>query len=484
MSRTQERVKRMALLNAVPLGPAVTPNHQKGQGQLIPLKGDHFLRRDTYDIPIEENEEFPIRSRNVKSGKPRSTRDLDPEDSPLSEDELEAVYGGNASPIRSSPHRALLSQKLPDQQQRRSSVAGRPKRRRILQPDAQKLAVPSAQVEPGAVTYNSPPATHRPDQDITHLTKVTPPLTNAPKHAVSSRIDPPRPKPSRETAAVMRSRREAAARRLPVNELLLVRSPSEVGFTPGPHSTSPPIEVQDPIESSCTGDTTSRHGTSNRKSSPIKAPLTSLRRRIKKPKSSHKSIAALQRKALARAPFFKAAKQKTLTGDGFEVSEMRVTHPKPVVKRRCGRRNLAMGFFTLTLEPGPLPDVEFIQDIVKEEVKAEAVATVLMEGETAHTGGSSFRQQHSAEPAQQRTVSFSDRVLDEMMFQRLSSVTAPKRVYPISSDESEGEDYEHDDWNQSETGTHEGDNQGNERPRTVSASPRPATPGARYLWDR
>ncbi|CAK1358680.1 unnamed protein product [Cercospora beticola] len=484
MSRTQERAKRMALLNAGPQVPAVTSNEQ--HGQLIPLKGDHFLRRDTYDIPIEENEEFPIRSRNVESGKPRSTRDIDPEDSPLSEDELEAVYGGNASPIRSSPHQTLLSEKIHDQQQRRSSVAGRPKRRRILQPDAQKPAVPSAPVQPEAVPFNAPIITHDQDREGSPSDKITPRLTSAPKHAVSKRTNLPRPKPSRETATVVRSRREAAARRLPVNELLLVRSPSEVGCTPDPRSTAPDTEDQDPIESSCTGDTPNYHGRGNRRSSPIKAPLTSLRRRIKKPKSSHKSIVALQRKALARAPFFKATKQKTVTGDGFEISEMKVTHPKPVMKRRCGRRNLAnlaMGFSTLTLKPGPLPDVEFFPDIVKEEVKAECAATVLMEDETAHTGGSGFRQQHSAEPAQQRTVTFSDRVLDEMMFQRLSSVTAPKRVYSISSDESEGEDYGHDDWNQSETGTHEGDNQGNERPRTVSASPRPATPGARRALD-
>ncbi|PPJ59960.1 hypothetical protein CBER1_11033 [Cercospora berteroae] len=470
----------MALLNAGPLSPAGTSNEQ--QGQLIPLRGNHFLRRDTYDIPIEENDEFPIRSRNIKSGKSRSTRDLDPEDSPLSEDELEAVYGGNASPIRSSPHQVLLTEKVAYQQQRQPSVAGRPKRRRILQPDAQKPAVPSAQVEHEAVTLNAPTITHSRDQEVSQSDKITPNLTNAPKNAVSKRINPPRPKPSRETAAVVRSRREAAARRLPVDELLLVRSPCELGFPPDPRSTAPAAEDQDPIESSCTGDTASHHDTSNKKSSPIKAPLTSLRRRIKKPKSSHKSIVALRRKAHARAPFFQATKQKTVTGDGFEGSEMKVTHPKPVVKQRCGRRNLAMGFSTLTLKPGPLPDVKFIQDIVREEVKAECAATVLTEDETAHTGESSFRQQHSAEPAQERTVTFSDRVLNEMMFQRLSSVTAPKRVYSISSAESEDEDDEHDAWNQPETGTHEGDNQSNERPRTVSGSPRPATPDAQRAF--
>ncbi|GIZ41140.1 hypothetical protein CKM354_000445500 [Cercospora kikuchii] len=486
MSRTKERARRMALLNAGPLMPAVTSNEQ--QGQLIPLKGDHFLRRDTYDIAIEENDEFLIRSRNVKSSKPRPTRDIDPEDSPLSEDELEAVYGGNASPIRSSPHQVQLSEKTADQQQRRTSVAGRPKRRRILQPDAQKTAISSAQENPEAVTFDSPISAHRANPGDSHLERVTSHLTSGPFHGVPRQVHATRPhyrsavgknvakkgagtKPSGATVAAMRSVPQSAVRRLSANELLLVKSPSDVGFAPDPRSSdSPDAEAHDPIQSNTARHTADHQDACHRRSSPIKAPLTSLRRRIKKPKSSHKSIGALQRKALARAPFFKATKQTTVAGDGFEVSEMKVTHPKPVVKRRRGRRNLAMGFSTLTLKPGPLPAVEFLGDIVKEQVKAEADAATSMEDEAAHAGENSIRQQHSAEPAQRRTVTFSDHALDKMMSQRLSSVTAPKRVYSISSDESEDECDGLDDWNQSEIETHQENDQINNKPLRHSAS--------------
>lgn len=134
MSRAQERVRRLAQLNQRPLPPAIT--YGKRRGKRIPLKGDQFLRPDPYDIPVNEDDEPRAASRRVKIGKTYSAKQPNADDSPISEDQLESVYGRDASPLSSPPRRLPPSSRTSDEDQGPlvvKSVAP-PIRRRLLSP--------------------------------------------------------------------------------------------------------------------------------------------------------------------------------------------------------------------------------------------------------------------------------------------------------------------------------------------------------------
>ncbi|KAM3424041.1 hypothetical protein BST61_g11408 [Cercospora zeina] len=486
MPRTQGQGRRMAPPNGRHSPAAVTVD--KCRGQAIPLKGNQFLRRDPYDIPEEGDGEFPVLPRDPNPSKTRLATDGDPDDSPLSENELEAVYGQNASPISSSPLSALLSCKGTANQEQTPTRDARPKRRRILQLDARDSEVFRLQADGNAVARSPTTPTRRHPNERVSLPTTKGNKTEYRKHvhlplsgrrpsvAHAATREAVKAKASTTAEVSTHSKHRSAIGRLPSNELLLVKCPAEAGFTPDPLGSSPDPDTQDPIETCFPGRLERNTGADHVKKSPYKAPLTSIRKRIKTPRSCHKSIVALRKKQDARAPFFKSMKRQSASGDGFEPSELKITHSKRVVRQRRGRQALAMGFATLSVKPGPLPAVEFKQEVVTSEIKPEGGEDQSTGGTALENGDSTSDPQHLTEKAQHRTVTFSDRVLDPIISQRLAAITAPKRAYSISSDESEDEYEEHADWNQSEAETLYEDDQtheksGNKWPSAVATPP-------------
>ncbi|KAF2208984.1 hypothetical protein CERZMDRAFT_100972 [Cercospora zeae-maydis SCOH1-5] len=451
----------MAPLNRKALPAAVASDKRRAQS--IPLKGNHFLRRDPYDIPEEEDVGTSVLPQNLRPSRTHSGRNIDPDDSPLSEDELEAVYGQSASPISSSPHSALLSCIKTANQKQVSTRDARPKRRRILQSDPRDCGVFRIQAEGDTVVRRPTMHTRIPHVRVCRPKKLNFPRTNGNKTGFARLVHlPPSsdcPAATREVVNAKASTTvEASTRsihhldigRLPVNELLLVSCPSEAGLTLDLLGSSPDPESQDPIESSCPGQGERTTGDNDVRKSTCESHLTSIRKRIRTPKSSHKSIVALRKKQNARAPFFKSTKRQSASGDGFEISELKITHPKPVVKKRRVRRFLAMGFAALSVKAGPLPAVNFKQEDVTSEIKPEGSEEQSTEGAAEDNRDSRLHLQHLTETAQHRTATFSDRSRNKMTSQRLAAVTAPEREYSIPSEESEDEHEGHDDWNHSE----------------------------------
>ncbi|KAF7193880.1 hypothetical protein HII31_04770 [Pseudocercospora fuligena] len=319
----------------------------------LPLNGSQFLPRDIYTIPPDEphRRKAPVAS---------SERRLPPgsQDSPLSEDELDAVYGIG---IASSP------------------------------PNAAPPTRPAGALSAGAVVSTSASARQ----------------------------------PGRKARVKARDLLEKEAankkkRRLPVHELMLVSSPAPNALHDSVSSYAGG-EAQDPID----GIAHFERRSSNEEGTDVKAPLTLIRKRLKTPKFTHKSVVALRKKHQQRAtPFFPTAQQAHDLGDGFDASERKLMPRRLITTSKRTPRPLRH-FHALAIGTGPLPDVAF-------ETSSSSAG---------HSGAAPLHEQPDASsdrtPAEapsrtSRRVSFSDEVLA-----RLSSVAAPKRAYSISSDESD-----------------------------------------------
>ncbi|USW57290.1 hypothetical protein Slin15195_G106090 [Septoria linicola] len=477
MSRAQERVRRLAQLNQRPLPPAITYGTRRGNR--IPLKGNQFLRPDPYDIPSDEDDEPPVASRHVKIGKTYSAKQPNADDSPLSEDQLEAVYGRDATPISSPPRRLTPSSRNGNEAQVPLVVKSvKPSTRRTIAQPTPARPVPEPPSEPQSTTSSFSVA-----KAVSRKRRTIPQRTPTTAHSRFNRKDATRPahraRPTVITSSLtpddssnahftQRTGRTPASSKhtstteslktkphLPVGELLLVRSPSQAGFECDHISTVQGPEVQDPIADSSTRESSLDLRADTHAPSSAKAPLISIRKRIRPPKFTHRSVAALRDRQRARAPFFKASKDARTSGDGFEAMELKVSHPASIMKKRRARKPLTSGFSALTLRAGPLPDVDFSTSSVKckEEESSHDVDLSMADDEGAHSNASTSEVLW---PTQCQLPSFSNRVLDEAVAQKLSSVSAPRRVYSISSDDDEedqGEDWlEPEVENSSETG--------------------------------
>lgn len=356
-------------------------------------------------------------------------------DQPLSEDELEAVYGQNASPV------PLPSNGEPPVQRRVPVLRGDARGRQPSTPAIVELAT----VQPGdhaaASARKSVAKPPRPRRTI--------PQDN---FSLAARSSPAKPqgvqKTSRRAAKVGGAQKQAREplERLAANELVLVRKNSPHA---APSSSTPahtPCEQQWPAgltEISCIDDSSSPLQESKPELRKAKASLTSLRRRLKSTRFTHKSVIALRKKHEARAPFFKGATRLCNAGDGFERSELKDTHQPPIHRRRT-QRPLALNFAALSLKSGPLPDVEFNSEPNLETQREQGTVTG---SDRQITGLQTVPSILSPDQQpDQDAFSFSDRVLDEMAMQRLSCISAPKKAISISSDHDEDEA----DWDESE----------------------------------
>ena len=387
MSRAQERPKHRALLNQRPLPPAIT--YGKKRNRLIPLTGNHFIRPDPYDIPRDEDDELKAAPRRVGWGKVYSAKEPDPDDSPLSEDELDAVYGHDAYPQSSPPGLSpSVSDTSPEEHTGLAvSSVTPPRRRRIPQPTPRAKRVVESSTEPPSSTASdvvvnlhprrrrvipqtTPPTSHAMINkkgtakstnrvcSAVPLSSTTPTASATPADSFSSKI----------TKAISRKRQipksasgadvRPALERVPVNELLLVRSPPEAPPADTTYDRSSPQdeEPHDPIEPSSIAIKRRASAISDDEEPQVKAPLTSIRKRLKKPMFTHKSVVALRKKHQARSPFFKIGGKTTRLGDGFETAELKISHTATTKKRRACKP-LTQGFSALTLKSGPLPEV-------------------------------------------------------------------------------------------------------------------------------
>lgn len=402
------------------------------QTKPLPLRGTHFIRADVYEIPTDEHAE-PV-CHDLKANARSGREEPDPDDSPLSEDELEQVYGRDASPVLSP----LRSPTLPTSSSKTSIDAS-----------TNALSVSphrTAGNEHAGCQIERRPA---PQQDRLPVQRS--------KAEVNSAGRSTRTKAKPNKVAVERPQRQPL-RTLPVNQLVLVRSPPghrDESHDPG--SSFAGAETQDPIA----GQSSSGH---KRRISPIpdeepkpSAPLTSIRKRLKAPAPCHKSLSDLRKKHESRARLNRAFGEDVKAGDGFEAAELTVKYRQigPPRHHKISRA-LAQGFGKLELRSGPLPDVEFEpsnSSLQFESVEAHQGADVANGDEAVARDGAgeeSEQPEHRTpeRPSSQkamRKVSFSDRILNNSAWAPLSSISAPLRVYSISSDDGESSETEQDE---------------------------------------
>lgn len=403
------------------------------------------MRSDPYDLPPDVPQyETPVHQRRAPTA-----RLPDPDDSPLSEDELEAVYGHR------SPSRANASPAVSPTGSRTSFEHGQARLSREPSPARKPDAGDGSLVKVGIPTQEAAPdmsflprvaangrKSMRPPTKRAAVVAVEPQPANgtspAPEKVVRRReiiqTDSLMPKISRRKTATPK-------RRLPIDELLLVASPPEQsGYLREPESSSAGIQMQDPIADTSSPAQKLAMPRANGKNPPKERPLTSIRKRLKTPNHTHGLIDALHKKQNDHKP--KSVKAERDLGDGFDASELVIRYCR-VKKRRTHGITLLRGLGALQLQHGPLPEVKFEGSNGELKTEPEDDTTPAVDyGENApidalsHTlgGGRSNRR-----------VMFSDDFFDEATRAQLSSVSAPKRIFEISSDESEEEDEEDDE---------------------------------------
>ncbi|KJX96198.1 hypothetical protein TI39_contig742g00012 [Zymoseptoria brevis] len=382
----------------------------------LQIQGTHFLHSEPQPVPKDVRPE-------VFRGRPhekRSVPEPGPDDPPLSEDELEAVYnGGNASPIEEYSNRPEIhhqpSRMKPLQRGRETKQAGEPSCKSPPLQDQKHAATNDIAQHPRDISQRPTVALHVSPTQSQHMDELPPnPTSHSGTVAKHPRSKPDRPR-----------------RHLPVDELILVASPpspiQQNEFEQGADTEI--VRVPDPI-----ADTSSpAHGRTHRpdddKEQLQEAPLTLHRKRLRTPKFTHKSIVELRKKRRTETPRLDS-KSDRIIGDGFSSTEIKTGRGSKVKSRKV-RKTLTHVLEALQLEAGPLPEVEFqdsscelkMEEDLDEETKC-AVAD----------------QHHDDDPfgpcngVDERKVTFSDRVFDQ-----LSSISAPRRVYSISSDDSDDE---------------------------------------------
>lgn len=213
----------------------------------------------------------------------------------------------------------------------------------------------------------------------------------------------------------------ATPRRLPVGELYCVSSLSPLDNSVEPVSTTPDMQVQDPIADS------SDHYPSTRTSSAFKIVL-------------HDSTMSPStfRGALKKSNVIpKALRRPQRVGDGFEVDEMRITH-RTMQKRRKRKQFVIPNINTLQLSTGPLPQAHAEVFHSKQNLKPISYA----QNETAQQKFQPSMHDYSTRAS--RRTSFND--TDDVILAQLASVWAPRRPQTDSEEEAfEEEDESEED---------------------------------------
>ncbi|SMR58551.1 unnamed protein product [Zymoseptoria tritici ST99CH_1E4] len=382
----------------------------------LELQGTHFLHSEPTPVPKDIRPE-------VCRGRPREKRSVPepgPDDPPLSEEELEAVYNGpNASPIEEYSNGQ-------DMHHRPSKMKPLQRGRETKHPREPSCKSLPLQDQKHAAWNDTAQRSRDISQRPTAALHVSP--------TRSQHVDGPPPNPISQPGTVAKHtgpKPDRPRRHLPVDELVLVASPPSPiqQNTVEQGADVETVRAPDPI-----ADTSSpAHGQTHRpdddKEQLQEAPLTLHRKRLRTPKFTHKSIVELRKKRRAETAHFDS-KTDRIIGDGFSSTEIKTGRGSKVKSRKV-RKTLTHVLEALQLEAGPLPEVEF-QDSscelkMEEDLDEEAECAVADQ----HHDNDPFGPYNAAD---ERKVTFSDRVFDQ-----LSSISAPKRVYSISSDDSDDE---------------------------------------------
>lgn len=395
----------------------------------LPLRGTHFIRADVYEIPTEDHTEQTVH--DLKANARSRREEPDPDDSPLSGDELEQVYGRDASPVLSPLH----SPTLPTSSSKTSI-------------DASVNALSVLPHHPTGNEHVGCQTELRPASDPARL-----PVQRSKAEVISAEKGT-RVKAKLKEATIRRPRRQAL-RTLPVNQLVLVNSPpGHRDVSHDPPSSFAGAETQDPIADQSSSGRKRRISPIQDEATKPRAPLTSIRKRLKAPAPCHKSLSDLRRKHASRAQLSRAFGEDVRAGDGFETAELTVKY-RQIGPRRHHQisRALMQGFGKLELRSGPLPDVDF--DLRSSSLQFASAET--RQGADVANDDEALVRDEATEDSEQpghriperpssqkvmRKVSFSDRVLNDSVWAPLSSISAPRRVYSISSDDGEGSDIE------------------------------------------
>lgn len=442
----QSRFRRLAELNpSMDLQPRTTVTYGKRNKPLL-LRGTQFMRSDPYDLPLENRQhDTPVPQRRRPP-----TQLPDPEASPLSEGELEAVYGStsdiaiNASPVSCSPSGRANLERTTEPRPRRAGPSFRRRGNTTAKhenvPRDVDIVVRQAEPDPDTrlaskvagnirtyggqarrVSFVS--AEPKPDKE-----EVRPPPIQVRARRKIIQLDTVEPKVPRRKIAT-------PTRRLPVDELFMVRTPpQQTDYLLDPKSSFAGFQAQDPI-----ADDSSPAPGVNGESVSKERPLTSIRKRLKTPCFTHKSTSALNKKTCNQKT--KSLKADRI-GDGFDASELK-SRPFRVKKQRKNGTSLLRGLGALQLQSGPLPEVIF--EARCDELKPEPSNDEASVGDSGDVAQSSIPSDGLQDGKTDRRVTFRDALSDEVVRAQLSSVSAPKRVFEISSDESEEEEEDDDD---------------------------------------
>ncbi|CAK3874634.1 Hypothetical predicted protein [Lecanosticta acicola] len=411
----------------------IAPKTYGKQPKPLPLQGIHFIRSDAEELPQDDEEEAIYQDLEAHARQRR--REPDPEDSPLSEGELEYVYGRDASPVLSpsSSPRLPTSGSKTSTEPREKSLFVTPTR---VPSDKERLAEPVSKLA-------TKPRYQQAQQGASSANR------RYPNNARS------RPSFSKKTETKQRHRQ--LKRRLPVNELPLTDSPpAHRDIFRDTQSSFAGVETQDPIADPSSSGRKGRIPSIEDELEKPRALLTPHRKRLKIPLQNHKSKFDLLKKKGSRAKLARAFGVQSKLGDGFDVSERKVDHRRFTPRRRQNvPKSLMWGFGELEIKSGPLPDVKFEQSCSElqlvsahEQERPNSMGTDQAGirnpddeyGYRCATTAASTSCQKA-----KRKVSFSDRILDDKTWARLSSVSAPKRAYSISSDDGESSEVEPDD---------------------------------------
>lgn len=388
---------------------ASTPKttYGKHKNKLLPLTGSQFLRSDARDV-INDSKRMAAGNSNTHRLQQQPS---DSDDSPLS--------GAEPSEDIESSRR----DKIPN---KRVAI--------VTTKSATRPHQPAAADSPGLTSESEPEETRPAARSAARPIKQPSRKRGSQK---THRLSPRAKNASKlKPTSIVRGR-------LPIKELVFVPgTDKEDRFAQAPRTTNGMLP-RDPISSSARrlldvvssddSDTTP----AKRKA---RAPLSTIRKRLRTPSSGHKSLQRLRSKMKAGQLTPTGSQLQQAIGDGFEDSELSFPHtPLFATKQvRKQREPLLAGLQALTLASGPRPEVDFvpISQLQFKDHQASNQDASMLETPAVHTASVNTHMAHL--PLTDRCVNFKGSQ-DRIISAQLASVSAPRRERSLST-ESEDDD--------------------------------------------
>lgn len=407
-----------------------------GKQKPLPLSAAHFKPTDVYQIPVDEDESLDPQPHSPEA----SFHNRDDTDSPLSD---AGTVDSDSSPSCSEPSTrqvaGLVSKDVPPRPTREENTDGARRKKCRARTTEKVNSMGSYPPDLPAPAASKSPATEQ-------VKGVVPAVKLVGKRGRDNEVD-------RKQRRVRRKSKEQ--RRLPVNELLMVRSPEDY-VAEDPDISSIDNQQLDAIADKRTSRPKRKRAADDAdqsvdRSTAALAPLSEIRKRLRVPSAKYKSIKALRQKLERPSRNLKPTSSVIRGADGFEGPELFVSAQARASRRRRGpRQPKLLPFRSLALRGGPLPDVTF-QYYEDEESKFqpernESTEYALPAGCPQHEEGTASVTQPTVTRSSKRKVTFSDR--EDFIMAQLSSISAPQRPRSeseesdVESEESERENEE------------------------------------------